>query len=323
MKDLDVARLEYIRVLPDYGELVAVVKKCLEDATRQRGIQCVVSVRTKEIGSYVKKVLKKKSNRPLDEIGDKAGARVIVTFPDQLPDVHDVISREFRVLRFEDKVQAYSYDKFSYLGRHYDVVLPCVSEHVRLRDLPCEIQVHTKVENAWSEVSHKLSYKSPRDPLPDEIRRRIHRLVALVELFDQEIDHARQEIRTLPGYESAALLIDLEAQFCRLTGKEYDRELSLLVLECLKGLLSSEERATYTATLLSYVETHKEEIERIYADAVPDDEFNPFLLQPESLFIFERLEDHEFSMVEAWEECFPIELLEELAVQIGHSVSAR
>ena len=51
-----------------------------------------------------------------------------------------------------------------------------------------EIQVRTLNQHAWSNASHKLSYKHDGD-LPHELQRKLYRLLALYELADQEIEN--------------------------------------------------------------------------------------------------------------------------------------
>ena len=76
--------------------------------------------------------------------------------------------------------------EFGYKGLHLDLKLDderkILPEYVGFGDQQFEVQIRTIVQDAWSEVDHKLKYKKE---IPSDIKRRIYRLAALFELADQ------------------------------------------------------------------------------------------------------------------------------------------
>ena len=59
---------------------------------------------------------------------------------------------------------------------------------MRLADYRFEVQIRTIVQDAWSEVDHKLKYKKQ---IPAFLQRRINRFAAIFELADQEFEAIR------------------------------------------------------------------------------------------------------------------------------------
>jgi len=98
---------------------------------------------------------------PFDFIRDVAAARVVCYFPEDADVLVGIIrsGEDFEILEDEAKRK-----KRGYRGHHFKVRLaPRRAELLEYRDLAdvvCEIQVKTIYDHAWSEVEHKLRYKS-------------------------------------------------------------------------------------------------------------------------------------------------------------------
>jgi putative GTP pyrophosphokinase len=63
-------------------------------------------------------------------------------------------------------------------------------EYQKFSDHRFEVQIRSIVQNAWSEIDHKLKYKKQ---IPEALKRRIHCLAALFELADREFVTVRDE----------------------------------------------------------------------------------------------------------------------------------
>ncbi len=63
-----------------------------------------------------------------------------------------------------------------------------LSEYSRISKLQFEVQIRSIVQDAWSEVDHKLKYKKS---LSDDLQRKIVVLASLFELADREFDSIR------------------------------------------------------------------------------------------------------------------------------------
>lgn len=56
-----------------------------------------------------------------------------------------------------------------------------------LRDMVCEVQVRTILQDSWAILDHHLRYKSPAQ-IPSSMRREIHSLAAAIESADRQFD---------------------------------------------------------------------------------------------------------------------------------------
>lgn len=140
--------------------------------------------------------------------------------------------------------------------------------------------------------------------------------MALIELFDEVVEQVRTTLRGAPGFEEAALLEAVEGHFFAFTGREFDRELSLLALGTLKETLAPAERERIAALLGDFVEARRAKLADIYAQYAEDDR-NPLLFRPETILVFERLEHDPYVLREHWVTALPEEYLDSLGTIWG------
>src|SRR5436190_16165155 len=115
MIDLEPIRERWISERPVYGALGQHVRTLLKTDLQRRGLLCSVDARPKDVASLLKKVLRKSYRSPYDEIHDKAGIRVIVTFAGDVPVVEEVIRARFEVEAYENKTLGLDYHELGYL----------------------------------------------------------------------------------------------------------------------------------------------------------------------------------------------------------------
>jgi ppGpp synthetase/RelA/SpoT-type nucleotidyltranferase len=320
MKSLEEAREQYLRQRPFYEVLVAEITKMLESATRSDGINATITARTKEVSQVLKKLIKKP--RPLDDIPDLGGVRACVLLPDDAARIRRCIERVFDVRKFEDKRVQMSPSELGYYGQHFDVALhPQDANRIpeEARHLRCEVQVHTRAHNLWADFSHDVTYKSPTN-LPEDVIRRVYRLVALLDLVDSEIQASRDAAVKTPGFEEGAMMVALERHYFELTGKPHDAELSFYIVHGLKGLYDDSERRAFDARIEDFVDSQRDRLVLRYAQYSGDNRVNPILFQPEALMIIERMQANSFALKEAWERILPLELLQDLADVWGATI---
>jgi ppGpp synthetase/RelA/SpoT-type nucleotidyltranferase len=310
VSQLDSLRERYIVERPQYVELAERVSSMLKAETRRRGLACTIESRAKDVPSFVKKALRKPYTSPWEEIRDKAGVRVVTVYQETIAQAEAVVRELFEVHHYDDKRLALEPDKLDYLGVHFEVTIPrwrlnggCEG----LEDLVCEIQLHTRAQNLWATVSHELVYKTGQLP-PVDVKRSIYRLMALLELFDEEVARGWERVMAQPGFQEARILADLEFHFCSLTARSWDPQLSRRIVEILRPLLSEAEIGEFRARLDTFVERNRSKLEAIFADYREDDR-NPLVSQPESLLVFERLEHDRFQLTELWVQHLPDSLL--------------
>lgn len=131
---------------------------------------------------------------------DMIGVRVICLYEDDVPVVHKLIGDNFQVLEITDKTQllAAEHDKFGYKGLHINIKLgnkrSKLPEYKGFDGFQVEVQIRSIVQDAWSEIDHRLKYKKS---IPAELKRRIIRIAALFELADQEFTQIRKNTEVL------------------------------------------------------------------------------------------------------------------------------
>lgn len=187
--------------------------------------------------------------------------------------------------------------------------------------LSCEIQVHTRAQNLWSETTHDLSYKPAAD-IPMQYKRSLNRLEVLTELFDDEVSRIRREIMSLPGFKEAQVLSGLEPHFYHLSSRSFDKELSIQIIEHLMCLYGDTPAEGINTEIDRFVEAHAAKLGDIYRRYETDE--RPELLfvhQPEALLIFHRLETDQFTLHYVWSKNYHVTFLEHLAIAWGKSFS--
>jgi len=179
---------EYFSHAPLYDALCEEVAFYLNHLIRVAGIKVSsITKRVKTLDSVLEKVERKQYLRPLQEMTDLAGVRVVCLYLEDLSRLEEIISQNFLVLEETDKGHEEE-DRFGYSSFHYLVKLGRTVSGARyedIRDLVCEIQIRTILQNAWAEVAHHLLYKKESE-IPKPLRRRIHSLSALLENADQQ-----------------------------------------------------------------------------------------------------------------------------------------
>lgn len=314
--DLRQLRDRFLEERPTYERLAAHVEERLAHVMRQAGIRCRLESRAKDPSSLLKKAIRKGYADPLNEIADKAGARIIVASLDRLRAADDLINEAVDVLWREDKGQLLNPTELGYLGIHYGVRVRQDDEARGLfGQLECEVQLNTAAQRAWADVSHELLYKPLVKPDP-VVSRVLTRLMALMEIFDESVVGARETLMQMDGWKTGAVLAGLEQEFLPLAAHDYDRELSTLALNALLPAYGDEEVGAIEERLHRFSINNREKLERLFHDYA-DDPRHVMLFQPEAIAVFERLETEPFLLREHWQTALPVEFLEDLATVWG------
>jgi len=313
----------YTDRLPIYRTLARRVRNKLIAHLRNAGIPAAATYRAKDVHSFVKKAIdpSKTYVNPLKEIHDKAGVRVVAGYMEDFREVQRLIPIWFPGAVEDDKTQR-TPDSFGYLGVHFDVALPLeeLKTDTKLKGEVCEVQLHSRASNLWSESEHDLTYKAVQPP-PPQVQRRMNRLVALTELFDTELSGCREDLRSLPGYDNAALLMRLERQFFRFTASAYRRSLSLTVIEALRTAYPGQSGEQVANVVDNFVATKASDLKATLARRDVDPQMDVMLSQPESLLVFERISANRINTLrKAWSGVLPLEYLQHLAELWGSAV---
>lgn len=165
----------------------------------EKNIKIPMEPRLKDNSSIIQKAFYRKKNytNPLVEITDKVGIRIVVLILSEIEIIKKAIE-SISIWNFS-KDKDFEEDKenhptiFDYQSVHYilknkeqitsnDIIIP--------KDTPCEIQIRTLLQHAYSELTHDTTYK-PTKVLDKKIYRLISRSMAMIETTDnifEEVD---------------------------------------------------------------------------------------------------------------------------------------
>lgn len=158
--------------------------------------------RPKSIESFLGKYDRKSYKKPFTEIKDLAGLRVITYYNDDVQRVADLFHAEFDVdpAHSTDKLEELDVDEFGYRSFHIvaTVAKPrnALPEWKDYAGHPFEIQIRSVLQHSWAAISHKIDYKTVAQA-PKELRRKLFRLSALLELADDEFASIRDKSTAL------------------------------------------------------------------------------------------------------------------------------
>jgi ppGpp synthetase/RelA/SpoT-type nucleotidyltranferase len=201
---------------PRYVTLADHLTNTLNHLCRSVGVYAIVQARAKSLESYAEKIQRggKRYDRPLHEITDLCGVRIITHTLDEVERVTEVLEREFLTDRKNsvDHGAKMPYREFGYLSRHFiqrfakegeaEKVLKSMPEGA---PEPCwEVQVRTISQHNWASVYHELGYKN-EFALPERWEREFARLAALLEAVDQGFLDLKKRIRGLSANYEAYL----------------------------------------------------------------------------------------------------------------------
>jgi len=171
--------------------VVSLLKKGLSDTELK--ISNILS-RTKTTKSLKEKIKRKNYSNP-KEINDLAGARIVCAYENEFKVIDNLIYKLFNVKAKVDKKHELGVDRMGYHGIHYVVSLKpkdCQKKCIDLKDLYCEIQVRTVLQDSWSIVSHHLLYKN-ESAVPARIRRDLNNVASLLEIAQQIFDRIQEK----------------------------------------------------------------------------------------------------------------------------------
>ncbi len=179
----------------------ALLRELLEEGTDYHTIEA----RTKDLDSFEVKVdspEKEQKYKQVSDVTDLSGIRIICYLD---ADANRVCARLAEIFDVDtqhsiDKNEQLEADQFGYRSRHfvvsYNAARASLPENGAFKGMRTEIQVRTILQHAWAAIDWKLRYKNPREA-PKELRRRVFRVSALLELADDEFSNLSNSVREL------------------------------------------------------------------------------------------------------------------------------
>lgn len=207
--------------------LTAAVAREIHPATVELFFRIPLKPRTKEEPSLLAKAFHrgKQYKNPYGDIEDKVGVRIVVLFSEEIRVVERAITTcdrwtAAKARDFEEERAAKPFE-FDYQSVHYIVRAEAGVRHEGIdvaADTPCEVQVRTILQHAYSELTHDTIYKPSIQAEPD-VKRAAAKSMALIEATDDYFTQVRQklELAQAPGQQVAAAV---QAAYQPFTGLE-------------------------------------------------------------------------------------------------------
>lgn len=308
ISSLERARQDWLKeekLFEEYGE---VIKHELISDFSMHLIPAKITSRVKKVDSLLKKMLAK--NRAYNEITDKVGVRVVVHFYCDLERADKRIQEKYgeRIKKREDKRDSNNENTFGYSAIHYDLM-----SSGQGMELIAEVQLRTTCQDAWSELSHILSYK-PERALPVKLKREVNALSALMEIADNQFQKIYDMVESLPGSSPTRILKEIKGFFLTNLADWYDEGMSYRFLENVIELYDTEE--DILKILRDFISLRGEAISQKAKERTDI----LFFSQPEIIVILERLENKQHLLEHYWEQRFPVDQLENIANAWGKSL---
>lgn len=179
---------------PQYRKLKKTAKLALKSRLNKTNIKISpILSRIKKESSLRDKIKRKNYSDPVNEVTDFAGIRIVCGFENDFDKINEIIYDLFNVLDKVDKTYELGVDKMGYHGLHYVVSLKTSGNGTNsLKDLCCEIQVRTALQDSWAIASHHLLYKN-EEAIPKRIRRDINNVASLLEIAQQVFDRIQEK----------------------------------------------------------------------------------------------------------------------------------
>jgi ppGpp synthetase/RelA/SpoT-type nucleotidyltranferase len=311
--DLDAARLRWLQGRPEFERFGKHIEGRLRSELKRAGLYSIVDSRAKTVESLLKKLILK-PHYTFETLPDKAGARVVVRYLSEVDTVAALVAEIFDATTVDKKSQGS--DRVGYLGTHLDVRLFACDPHATSFPphlFQIEVQVHTRTQNLWADMSHACSYKG-LPSLSEALHRRVNLLAGLLEVADNEFTRINDDISQLPDAADYRVLQALEHQYYKFSAHPGNSELSLAVIHALLPLYS-EPPSDWEGYFENVYANHQRELEALFR--IEDPDYSVFLFQPEVLLILDRLRTDQYALRESWDQHFPPSELQRFAIKFG------
>ncbi|MEN6305783.1 MAG: hypothetical protein ABFD96_23865 [Armatimonadia bacterium] len=187
------------RLRNQFEQYVAAIKERVDRCLSESGARFVsVTGRAKLTTSLLDKLLKNNYHH-FSNLSDLCGIRVVTCLPSEGRAVASAIASEFQCSEQpDDTVKRLAADRFGYRAIHLTLSPPRDLVEEANEWLDCyyvEVQIHSLLGHAWSELAHDRYYKFWGGKLPDELERRFAQLSAALEMIDADFEKLASDIQ--------------------------------------------------------------------------------------------------------------------------------
>ena len=181
--------------------------------------------------------------------------------------------------------------ELKYRSKQFDLVSDeCLDS--RGEPIKIEVQVRSAVADAWYVVDHRLRYKGIVT-LPENLERKLLRLIVFTELFDEEIEAVISQQAGLPEYAVAQLYEQITRSYDELVDGYAKTSRPEALLECLMQAYVDDEMDNLPGQIQGFVAEHGTKLKEVIDDHLHGSpsflEVKDWLYyEPECLLIAER-----------------------------------
>lgn len=158
-----------------------------------------LAIRIKNENALMKKITYKNKYKDISEITDVVACRIITLFEDDVDNIYECVKQNFDIVEYTDKRKKNYEDRIDFGYNSLHLLIKFNDERCQLieysgyKDIVFELQIRTTLQHSWAEIEHGLGYKSQYE-IPKDIRRRLTRLSATLELLDEEFVKIAREV---------------------------------------------------------------------------------------------------------------------------------
>lgn len=291
---------------PRYVLAAEDVRRELMRVAAEAHVPADVSARAKDPGEFVRKAFRKQYfDEAWEKTTDKAGARAVVERGYQVDLLLEALRTDatLTVIGDPQDFRTRKPGELNYSGVHVQVQAPIRDGDADAYEV--EVQLRTKAHDLWSSVvSHRLLYKRGNE-LPEALQHRLYDLLALVMIFDREVEAVVKELPKLRGFEVEQLSTVAEtAYFAARPVDDGDTTISALLLDAISAARPEEPVEQYAQAVSAFAEGHADDLAAVlsdYASTAVDGHPDYILFrQPELVLLWERLERDPDRLLAAW-----------------------
>lgn len=202
--------------------------------------------RVKEVKSLVSKAFyraDKNYTDPYNQITDKVGVRYVVLLQEDINIISKIVEKNNSWKFSKDRdFEEEKFNKpfvFDYQSIHYVVFSKREFEYKNIlipQNTPCEIQIRTLLQHAYSELTHDTIYK-PIDPVPPNVLRIVAKSMALIETTNDLFSDVQKTLKN-ESKNNMFYLKKLEEIYSEITNPDLEKKLNMFILNSFKDLLS-------------------------------------------------------------------------------------
>jgi len=231
-----------------------------------------VIARVKNNSSIIEKAFYREKNyiNPIEDITDKVGIRFVVLLLDDIKIIQHIIEecREWNFSKdknFEqerlDNPNAFEYQSVHYIIRNNKEL--SVNDITIDASTPCEVQIRTLLQHAYSELSHDTVYKTKQNVKPI-IKRLVARSMAMIETTDFIFKEVNDKMIEENNEKSNNLLPMIRDQYTKIRMPEENKKIQELIIDAYEEIIKQIKSEDLLAFINGNIGIIKEQINSKY-----------------------------------------------------------